>query len=125
MRSRSLLGLFLVSSPAFAYRRQLTQRLGYHFPTDEEMMTEIEDELQALATFALSGTLPEPQVDANGNPVSGTTGKPLDGVDPKNPAKAGNTLPRPNTANNKGRPNESRGTEPRQTPRRQQTVQPR
>jgi hypothetical protein len=107
------------------YRRQLTQKLQYHFPTDEEMMGEIEDELEQLAQFAISGTLPEPTVDANGDPISPTTGGKLDNVDPKKPSKAGSTLPRQNHSNNKNRTNESHGTEPRQTGSKQQGVRSR
>jgi len=116
------------------FRRQMEARLGYVFADDIEQ--EIEDEQTELSKFQISGgPFGWPEVDpetgepvnANGKPV-GSNGLPLNNGDPRSPnapAGRGSSLPKQNQSNNRSRPNESKGTEPGQTTRKQQMVRPR
>lgn len=93
-----------------AYYRAEMQKLGYVFPDDieDEIQKEKEAEAELAAKYAPAGL----QANAEGA-VKGTV--------PPPPGKGGNgTLPTPgNRSNNKNKPNESKGTESGQTPRRQ------
>jgi hypothetical protein len=86
------------------YREQMTKLFGYKFPSDDAMQKQIVEEQTSFIAFKSN--------------IDQTQEGGLDNGDPKNPDAK--TTPQKNNSNNKGRVNESDGTEAKQTPRAQQ-----
>lgn len=94
------------------YRSQMNKLFGYTFPADDAMDQEIVDEQTRWAEF-------KSNIDQQQEEAAGLTDKQkMKSGNPSNPNEP--TVKNGNRSNNRGAPNESKGTEAKQTLQRQQ-----